>query len=142
MTEQQHPITPPEDVIEALRSQAPRCDVDAGVNKKRETQLVIAAYRAGADYELEEILLYPGEEPEDCRYFDWVLAANIRAWRRPNPPSLAEQALAALSRADKDALTNPLTGEVVALRTILSKEQSNTIRRAIERLQELEKGNE
>lgn len=125
MTNIQHPITPPEDVIEALRSQAPQCDVDAGVNKKRETQLVIAAYRAGADYELEEILLYPGEEPEDCRYFDWVLAANIRAWRRPNPPSLAEQALEACERS---AFGMP--GD------------RDTIRRALERLQELEKGNE
>jgi len=50
------------------------------------------------------------------------------------PPSLKEQALGALSSADKDALTNPLTGEVVALRTILSKEQSDTIRKALEQL--------
>jgi len=49
---------------------------------------------------------------------------------------LKEQALGALSRADKDALTNPLTGEVVALRTILNKEQSDTIRRALEALPE------
>jgi len=52
------------------------------------------------------------------------------------PPSLKDQALAALSRADKDALTNPLTGEVVALRTILGKDQANTIRRALEALPE------
>lgn len=52
----------------------------------------------------------------------------------PAEPSLNRQALGALSRADKDALTNPLTGEVVALRTILNKEQSNTIRRALEAL--------
>jgi hypothetical protein len=105
-----------------LRSQAPQCDVDAGVNKVRETQLIIAAYRAGADHELEEILLYPGEEPEDCRYFDNVPAANIRAWRRPKPPSLAEQALALLDDAS-DALGSA---------------HENTIRRALERLQELE----
>jgi hypothetical protein len=60
--------------------------------------------------------------------------ATLRASRRPQPPSLKEQALAALSRADKDALTNPLTGKVVDLRTILSKEQSDTIRRALEQL--------
>ena len=53
---------------------------------------------------------------------------------RPKPPSLKKQALGALSRADKDALTNPLTGEVVALWTILNKEQSDTIRRALEAL--------
>ena len=55
---------------------------------------------------------------------------------RPKPPSLKAQALGALSRADKDALTNPLTGEVVALRTILNKEQSDAIRRALEALPE------
>ena len=128
----EHPITPSGDVIEALRSQAPQCDVDAGVNKVRETQLVIAAYRAGADYELEEILLYPGEEPEDCRYFDWVLAANIRAWRRPKPPSLAEDALKALQ--DQIDTSFKISSE--------AQERANTIRRALERLQELEKGNE
>jgi len=58
----------------------------------------------------------------------------LRDARRPKPPSLKEQALAALSRADKDALTNPLTGELVALRTILNKEQSDTIRRALNEL--------
>jgi 2-oxoglutarate dehydrogenase complex dehydrogenase (E1) component-like enzyme len=72
---------------------------------------------------------------------DWLLlngygdaASRLSAALRPKPRSLKEQALGALSRADKDALTNPLTGEVVALRTILSKEQSDTIRRALEAL--------
>lgn len=87
----------------------------------RETQLVIAAYRAGADYELEEILLYAGEEPEDRRYFDNVPAANIRAWRRPRPPSLAEQALDACER-----LVFGIPSDC------------DIIRRALERLQELE----
>jgi hypothetical protein len=129
LTGPEHPVTPPEDVIEALRSQAPQCDVDAGVNKVRETQLVIAAYRAGADHELEEILLYPGEEPEDCRYFDNVPAANIRAWRRPKPPSLAELALRELEQTI--VLLMPVTGSEKIKRF-------NTIRAALERLQELE----
>ena len=131
MLTDQHPITPPEDVIEALRSQAPQCDVDAGVNKERETQLVIAAYRAGADYELEEILLYPGEEPEDRRYFDNVPAANIRAWRRPKPPSLAEQALMGLEQTV--IMLMPVTGRKKI-------ERFDIIRRALKRLQELEEG--
>ena len=123
----EHPITPSGDVIEALRSQAPQCDVDAGVNKVRETQLVIAAYRAGADHELEEILLYPGDEPENDRYFDWVLAANIRAWRRPKPPSLAEQGLDELKEL-MDEL-HEATG---------SGFTASAIRTALKRLQELE----
>ena len=126
----EHPITPPEDVIEALRSEAPRCDVDAGVNKGRETQLIIAAYRAGADCELEEILLYPGEEPEDRRYFDNVPAANIRAWRRPKPPSLAEQATAELDIA------------VIRGDCITTSDAIPSLRAALKRLQELEEGND
>jgi hypothetical protein len=83
----------------------------------------------GADQELEACLrLVEIDAGEDAYDF----ARYIRATRRPKPPSLKEQALGALSRADKDALTNPLTGEVVALRTILNKEQSDTIRRALE----------
>jgi hypothetical protein len=70
------------------------------------------------------------------------LDAACDAWNRrtalaePEPLSLKRRALGALSRADKDALTNPLTGEVVALRTILSKDQADTIRRALEALPE------
>ena len=59
---------------------------------------------------------------------------ECRKNNRPKPPTLKEQALDAFLRADKDAITNPLTGEVVALRTILSKEQSDTIRLALEAL--------
>jgi hypothetical protein len=95
--------------------------------------LMVAA-QWGADQELEACCewvsqwrcMVGGNRPE----------VGLRAARRPKPPSLKEQALGALSRADKDALTNPLTGEVVALRTILNKEQSDTIRRALEALPE------
>lgn len=118
LTDQQHPITPSEGLIEALRSQAPQCDVDAGVNKVRETQLIIAAYRAGADYELEEILFV----------FDSVPAANIRAWRRPKPPSLAEQALKALQ--DQIDTSFKLSSK--------AQERVDLICAALERLQELE----
>ena len=56
------------------------------------------------------------------------------ALAEPEPPSLKKQALGALSRADKDALTNPLTGDAVALRTILNQDQAAIIRRALEAL--------
>ena len=61
-------------------------------------------------------------------------ARRYLAQSEPEPLSLKRRALGALSRADKDALTNPLTGEVVALRTILSRDQVDTIRRALEQL--------
>ena len=52
--------------------------------------------------------------------------AELRAARRPKPPSLAEEALTLLDDAS----------------TRLDAVHENTIRRALERLQELERGNE
>jgi hypothetical protein len=83
-------------------------------------------FQAGADQELEACCEWV-EDYAECGH-------SLRLARRPQPPTLKKQALAALSRADKDALTNPLTGKVVDLRTILSKEQSDTIRKALEAL--------
>jgi 2-oxo-4-hydroxy-4-carboxy--5-ureidoimidazoline (OHCU) decarboxylase len=69
--------------------------------------LLIEAYKAGADQELEACC---GELPG--------LANFLRAARRPKPPSLKEQALAAL-----DDCTNRLDGA-----------HENIIRRALEGL--------
>jgi hypothetical protein len=111
-------ITPPQDLRDKWLNEAPNTSVY--------DYLIDCAARWGADRELEACChevqnMYSG-------------GSRLRAARHPNPPSLKGQALNALSRAYKDALTNPLTGEVVALRTILSKEQSDTIRRALEAL--------
>ena len=122
----EHPITPPPELVTSLRNSAPQGIRDAGVT--RELWLINHAYAAGADQELEACVKWI----EDCGFHPSI-PVEFRAARRPKP-SLKEQALGALSRADKDALTNPLTGEVVALRTILNKEQSDTIRRALEQL--------
>ena len=122
MTEQ-HPIMPPDELVRQWRN-----------SKILLKDALMVAAQWGADQELEACCewvsqwrcMVGGNRPE----------VGLRAARRPKPPSLKEQALGALSRADKDALTNPLTGEVVALRTILNKEQSDTIRRALEALPE------
>jgi hypothetical protein len=81
MINQQHPIIPPEDLLQQLRHSA---DTWLG-------QITIA-YQAGADQELEaccEWLAYEGYEHEH-------LALN--AARRPKPPSLKEQAQVELDR--------------------------------------------
>ena len=75
-------------------------------------------------------------EISDEMFYSGLLNRARAALAEPEPLSLKRRALGALSRADKDALTNPLTGEVVALRTILSKDQADTIRRALEALPE------
>jgi hypothetical protein len=61
MTEQ-HPITPPQELVEKLRNDAPREIRDAGVTRER--HLIIAAYCAGADQELEACVKWI----EDCGY--------------------------------------------------------------------------
>jgi len=72
----------------------------------------------GADQELEACLrLVEIDAGEDAYDF----ARYIRAARRSKPPSLKEQALAALGRY--------MTGE-----TILTKDSLDTIRRALEKL--------
>ena len=124
----EHPITPPPELVAKLWREASAGRDDAPIGEIF-NHGVLLAYAAGADQELEAC----------CEWLDSKGSPNasrLRTARRPKPPSLKKQALGALSRADKDALTNPLTGEVVALRTILNKEQSDTIRRALEALPE------
>jgi hypothetical protein len=81
-------ITPSPELVTSLRNSAPHGIRDAGVT--RELWLINHAYAAGADQELEaccEWLAKPevaltGKGPGD-----------LRATRRPKPPSLKEQAL-------------------------------------------------
>ena len=80
----EHPITPPPELVQKLRNEAPQGIRDAGVT--RELCLIAAAYRAGADQELEAC----------CAEVSWFTADKLRAARRPKPPSLKEQALKAL----------------------------------------------
>ena len=95
MINQQHPIIPPEDLLQQLRHSA---DTWLG-------QITIA-YQAGADLELEaccEWLAY---------HAAWSFA--LRAARRPKPPSLAKRALhilgthGDLSCAEHDAIRRAL----------------------------------
>ena len=77
--------------------------------------LLIQAFQAGADQELEACEMYLAQSP----YPSW--AKDLRAARRPKPPSLKEEALTALTRY--------ATGE-----TILTNDSVDIIRRALEQL--------
>lgn len=114
MTDQQHPITPPPKLVEQWV---------AMLEHHTDSEVFSEASRWGADQELGACCawLIANDNPR------WALA--LQEGRRPKPPSLAEQALKAL-----DKMNAPL-GNVTASRC-------DTIRRALERLQELEKGNE
>ena len=90
-------ITPPPELVTSLRNSAPHGIRDAGVT--RELWLINHAYAAGANQELEaccEWLAKPevaltGKGPGD-----------LRASRRPKPPSLKEQALEQLACIQTD----------------------------------------
>ena len=110
---EQHPITPPPELVASLRNSAPHGIRDAGVT--REIWLINHAYAAGADQELEAMLA----ELKALHLPDGY-AARIRAARRPKPPSLKEQALKALTAIEGDFNT---VGD-----------RADTIRRAIEQL--------
>jgi hypothetical protein len=79
-----HPITPPPELVQQWREQAPRYR-DGGVG--REDWLTARAAQWGADMELEAC----------CKWLAvaWksYAAIELRAARRPKPPSLKELAL-------------------------------------------------
>ena len=121
----EHPITPPPELVQKLRNKAPWSIHNAGVT--RELCLIVDAYRAGADQELEAILEMVGfgqqSLPEEDRYLDGFTVASIRAARRPKPPSLRKKAY--------DALDTYIYGEPDPK----DKERTyNTIRQALEAL--------
>jgi hypothetical protein len=82
-----------------------------------ESYIAERAAQWGADQELEACCLWLNGGSK----IDYDTAALLRAARRPKPPSLKEQALTALTRYT--------TGE-----TILTNESVDTIRRALEQL--------
>jgi hypothetical protein len=85
---QQHPITPPQELRDKWLDKAPNTSVY--------DYLIDSAAQWGADQELEAccewIAAYPWlDHPE-------LLIKQLRAARRPKPPSLKEQALEAMHR--------------------------------------------
>ncbi len=89
------PITPPPELVQQWRRSGP---ADAAANNAYEHHIATQAARWGADTELEAccewIAAYPWlDHPE-------LLIKQLRAARRPKPPSLKEQALAALLHLD------------------------------------------
>ena len=107
-----HPAIPPADLLKEWEDLWHDEQEHADV-------LLIRAFQAGADQELDAC----------CEWIDAdsVMAAELRAARRPpGPPSLAEEALEAQKRLWCGMSTH---------------DDWHLIRRALERLQELEGGN-
>ena len=125
MTEQQHPITPPPELVRQLwDSYSKQSLTDVSTAWKNS---VIAAFRAGADQELEAC----------CEWFQefyktesWVKhdLKHFRDARRPKPPSLKERALKTLEE-------EPEADDMKEL-IVFDVDQVNIIRRALEALPE------
>ena len=83
MTNQQHPITPPQELIDQWIR-------DANHNEPMFAQVAIMGAHWGADQELEACVEWTRRDSSEED------AVALRAARRPKPPSLKEQALAEL----------------------------------------------
>ena len=95
-----HPITPPLLLVEELQDLG---NLDA----------IQLAYQAGADHELEAC----------CDWLDFYAASSeardLRAARRPKPPSLKEQALDAWDRLRNEAWCEEIDGDLDFVRRAL-----------------------
>ena len=120
MTNQQHPITPPPELVQQWLCSddylwGPLEQTSITITTNRLQNVAAQAVQWGADQELEAC----------CEWFvrDWAdieTADKLRAARRPKPPSLKEQALHELAHAYNRDKINDTTYD--------------TIRRALEAL--------
>jgi hypothetical protein len=108
MTNQQHPITPPPELVEQWIE---RCLTSR--------QFATMAFQAGADHELEACLQWFSEFYSMETWMQKDLE-RFREHRRPKPPSLKEQALAVIENS--------------AICDHLSPEHAAILRRALEQL--------
>ena len=101
--EQNHPITPPPELVIKW---ADRCNhAYKEIDYSYEEYIATQAARWGADQELEACIneIHKGV---GLRHIDYSsnresLCSDLRAARRPKPPSLKEQALATLEAMEK-----------------------------------------
>lgn len=117
MTDQQHPITPPPELRQLWAQQAQRKNPRDPVAWQE--HVATQAARWGADQELEACC----EFLDDNELCDPNFHKDLRAVRRPNPPSLKELAELALSELNLTA--DPGGAE-------LSRTQVELIRNALE----------
>ena len=108
MTDNNHPITPPPELIQQW------WDGTHGALYEFEA-VVTQAARWGADQELEACCEWIYKLMD--RGLEWSM--DLRIARRPEPPSLKEQALAELDLLKADATTHGLGFDASAIRQAL-----------------------
>ncbi len=117
---QEHPITPPPELV---RQWAIKYWGNPGeIIGESEKFIAIQAANWGADQELEACC-------EWLKAKGWILpefSVELRATRRPKPPSLKKQALQVLANADG--------ADYPVVATVLTADQHALIRKALEQL--------
>ena len=108
MTNQQHPITPPQELVQQWWTEAIKTSSADGFFATRAAQW-------GADQELEACCEWLEQNCDQ-----WKLPYSLRAARRPKPPSLKVQALALVEQHEDGWRPSP--------------KDWDTIRRALEQL--------
>jgi hypothetical protein len=106
----EHPITPPPELVQQWKGTAP--------HPSNETEhyhyITLCAAQWGADQELEACC--EALHQRDCAY---LLPSQLRAARRPKPPSLKEQALEELEQLRGDANSMGMGFDAPAIRRAL-----------------------
>ena len=118
MTDQQHPITPPPELVQQWLCAddypwGPLEQTSITITANRLQNIATAAAQWGADQELEAC---------HCEVSFWGgkgMADRLQATRRPKPPSLKEQALAALNEIE-DKMLGPTVEEKLIRRALES----------------------
>ena len=119
LTDQQHPITPPPELVEQWY------DAIDNSSTSWKQELATQAARWSANRELDECVEWMRSHFHGVP--QW--ADQLRAARRPQPPSLAEQALEEIQQMEGAMYSADLGCDFTATRT------------ALERLQQLEQEN-
>ena len=103
MTDQNHPITPPPELVQQWAH---------ALEQHTDTEVFNQIAHWGADQELEAC----------CEWLeDLECAKELRASRRPKPPSLKEQALEAMSRFDGEMWCSEMEADLAVIRTALEQ---------------------
>jgi hypothetical protein len=103
-----HPITPPPELLDQWANEYWGEGNDGIANGERE--VAIRAARWGADQELEACCEWL--DSTDCDNLQEIVQ-ELRAARRPKPPSLKEQALLAIDTAVADDRLSAVVADVV-----------------------------
>ena len=110
----QHPITPPPELVEKWVAATQSNDCIGAYPANYEQLICIAAARWGADMELEACVKHLKRIWSPSDTIDSLCTA-----RRPKPPSLKEQALAALNEIE-DKMLGPTIQEQLIRRALES----------------------